>query len=91
MNMTSVTTYQAAMRPTNQREYSRILTAAVISSQFRQKLLANPEKAITAGYAGEVFHLESEEKMRLKSIRARSLPEFASALNPTDRMNKKPL
>jgi hypothetical protein len=91
MNMTSVTTYQAAMRPSNQREYSRILTAAVISSQFRQKLLANPEKAITAGYAGEVFHLEGEEKMRLKSIRARSLPEFASALNPTDRTNKKPL
>jgi hypothetical protein len=63
------------------REYSRILTAAVISSQFRQMLLSNPAKAIAAGFGGEAFCLENEEKNRVASIRATTLADFASELN----------
>ena len=63
------------------QEFSRILTAAVINAQFRQMLLANPGKAIEAGYAGESFHLAREEKSRLVSIRATTLADFASQMS----------
>ena len=63
------------------QEYSRILTAAVISAQFRQLLLSNPGKAIAAGFGGEAFDLDNEDRNRLASIRATSLAEFASQLN----------
>ncbi len=65
----------------NSQEYSRILTAAVISVQFRQLLLSNPAKAIAAGFGGEAFDLDSEDRNRLANIRATSLAEFASQLN----------
>lgn len=63
------------------KEYSRILTAAVISAQFRTMLLTNPGKAIAAGFGGEAFHLESEESKRVASIRAATLADFATELN----------
>ncbi len=63
------------------QEYGRILTAAVISAQFRQLLLSNPAKALAAGFAGEAFHLSSEDRSRLVAIRATSLADFASQLN----------
>lgn len=63
------------------KEYSRILTAAVISSQFRQMLLSNPAKAIAAGFGGEAFCLENEERNRVAAIRANTLADFASELN----------
>lgn len=63
-----------------QNEYSRILTAAVINSHFRQLLLSNPEMAISSGYGGEMFHLPKEEKKRVASIHASSLEDFACQL-----------
>jgi len=62
-------------------EYSRILSAAVISSRFRKMLLANPVKAISDGYSGEQFEIGNEEKNRLASIRANSLADFAAQLS----------
>jgi hypothetical protein len=64
-------------------EFSRILTAAVINTQFRQRLLANPDEAVEAGYAGEPFYLAREDKKCLESIRATSLADFAFQLNRT--------
>lgn len=66
------------------QEVSRLLTAAVISTQFRQILLANPGKAITSGYGGESFSLPREQQKRVSSIRANSLSDFASQLNAID-------
>jgi len=63
-------------RPT--QEVSRLLTAAVISTQFRRLLLTSPDKAISAGFGGESFQLHGEEKHRLASIHANNLAEFAS-------------
>lgn len=63
-----------------QNEYSRILTAAVINSHFRQLLLSNPGMAISSGFGGEDFHLPKEEKSRVASIHASSLEDFASQL-----------
>lgn len=64
-----------------EREYSRILSAAVVNTNFRNLLLADPEKAISGGFAGEDFHLAKEEAKRLALIHAASLAEFASKMN----------
>jgi hypothetical protein len=73
--------------PQNSRprqEVSRLLTAAVISSQFRQVLLTNPSKAINGGYGGEKFDLPRDQQKRMSSIRANSLADFATQLNSID-------
>ena len=62
-------------------EYSRILSAAVINSHFRQMLLDDPVKAISNGYSGEQFNINNEEKVRLSVIRATSLADFAAQLS----------
>jgi hypothetical protein len=62
-------------------EYSRILSAAVINSKFREMLLNDPAKAIANGYSGEKFDLDREDKNRLSAIRATSLAEFAAQLS----------
>lgn len=80
-NETNLTGPKSA-RP--RQEVSRLLTAAVISSQFRQMLLANPSKAISSGYGGESFQLPREQQKRLSSIRANSLSDFASQLSSND-------
>ncbi len=64
-----------------EREYSRILSAAVVNVNFRNLLLADPEKAISSGFAGEDFHLAKDEAKRLALIHAGSLAEFASQMN----------
>jgi hypothetical protein len=67
--------------PPVEPEISRILTAAVINSQFRQMLLSNPGQAVETGYAGQQFSLAREDKKCLGSIRATSLADFAFQLN----------
>lgn len=64
-----------------EREFSRILTAAVVNSNFCKLLLSNPEEAIRGGFAGEDFHLAVEETERLSLIHAGSLAEFATQMN----------
>jgi hypothetical protein len=87
--MIMVTKFQetALTGPKNSKprqEMSRLLTAAVISNQFRQMLLANPGKALTNGYGGESFNLPREQQKRVASIRANNLSDFASQLNTID-------
>ncbi|KAF0111821.1 MAG: hypothetical protein FD147_623 [Chloroflexi bacterium] len=65
----------------SEREYSRIMTAAVVSEKFRKLLLANPRLAIKSGYGGEAFNLAMEESERISSIQATSLAEFARQMN----------
>lgn len=62
------------------QEISRILTAAVINHSFCNLLLSNPAKAIAAGYRGQPFHLPKDDRVRLASIQASSLAEFAAQL-----------
>lgn len=64
-----------------EREFSRILSAAVVSAKFRNLLLSNPGLAISSGFGGEAFHLGRDEAERLSSIRAASLAEFAKQMN----------
>lgn len=65
----------------NEREYSRIMTAAVVNERFRKLLLSNPSLALKSGYGGEAFYLESEESERISAIKATSLAEFARQMN----------
>lgn len=65
----------------NEREYSRIMTAAVVNERFRKLLLSNPSLALKSGYGGEAFNLESEESERISAIKATSLAEFARQMN----------
>jgi hypothetical protein len=62
------------------KEYSRLITAAVINQHFCKTLLTNPEYALATGYAGEPFNLTSEQKNHVLGIQAKSLTEFASQL-----------
>lgn len=65
----------------NEREYSRIMTAAVVNERFRKLLLSNPSLALKSGYGGEAFNLESKESERISAIKATSLAEFARQIN----------
>ena len=60
------------------RELSRVISAAVVNRQFCDLLLIDPNKALSTGYCGENFSLDSDERDRLGSIRAGSLAEFAA-------------
>jgi hypothetical protein len=65
----------------SEREYSRIMTAAVISERFRKLLLSNPELALKNGFGGEAFHLAIEDSKRVSAIRANTLADFAKQMN----------
>jgi len=69
-----------------EKEYSRILTAAVVNEKFRKLLLSDPEMAVRMGFGGEAFHLDKADTHRLASIRATSLAEFARQMNSTGMM-----
>ncbi len=63
-----------------QQEFSRLLTAAVINSRFRQTLLSNPAQAVETGFGGEAFNFAGDVRERVATIRATSLSDFASQL-----------
>ncbi len=69
--------------PSVSSEMNKVLTAAVINTQFRSQLLKNPGRAINKGFAGERFHLESEEQHKLAAIKAHNLAEFAWRMKVT--------
>lgn len=64
-----------------EREYSKILTAAVVNEKFRKLLLTNPGMAIKNGFGGEAFHLGADETRRISAIRVSTLAEFARQMN----------
>lgn len=66
-------------------ELNRLLCAALVSQSFREKLLVNPEAALSEGYSlgsfgTEMFDLTDEEKQVVLSIKAKSLQELASQI-----------
>jgi len=64
----------------NHKEYSRLLTAAVVNTNFRNLLLSDPAQAVSAGFCGECFRFSPEEMDRVITIKAATLPEFAEQL-----------
>lgn len=59
----------------------RLFTAAIVNSQFREKLLTEPELALAGGYLGQAFALSDQEKTIISSVRARDLTDFAQKVN----------
>ena len=63
--------------PTDPNGLSRMFAAAVVSRQFCDMLLKNPQEALQKGYLGETFLLTKEESDLIASIRAESLTDLA--------------
>jgi len=59
----------------------RLFTAAIVNSQFREKLLNEPEMALAGGYLGQTFTLTDQEKKIISNVRARDLTDFAQKVN----------
>lgn len=59
----------------------RLFTAAIVNSQFREKLLREPEIALAGGYLGQTFSLTDQEKTIISNVRARDLTDFAQKVN----------
>ncbi len=59
----------------------QLFAAAVVSRQFREKLLREPEAALASGYLGQTFALTDQEQALIKSIRADSLTDLARKVN----------
>ena len=59
----------------------RLFTAAIVNSQFREKLLREPESALAGGYLGQAFILTDQEKTIISSVRATDLTDFAQKVN----------
>ncbi|GAB4445268.1 MAG: hypothetical protein OHK0041_02450 [Anaerolineales bacterium] len=59
----------------------RVFTAAIVNSQFREKLLREPEMALSGGYLGQTFALTDQERTIISSVRASNLTDFAQKVN----------
>lgn len=59
----------------------RLFTAAIVNSQFREKLLKEPEIALAGGYLGQSFTLTDQEKTIISTVRAHDLTDFAQKVN----------
>ena len=59
----------------------RLVAAAVVNSQFREKLLCEPEAVLANGYLGQAFLLTDQEKAIIRNVRARDLTDFAQKVN----------
>ena len=71
---------QQVQQAGGQRGLNHLLAAAVVSRQFREMLLQDPEAALERGYLGEKFELSHEERERLTSVRARSLADLVRTI-----------
>jgi hypothetical protein len=60
---------------------SRLLVAAAVNPAFCARLLAEPQRALQAGFGGEGFPLSRPTFDALISIRASTLSELAFRLN----------
>ena len=78
---TTVPRYERTGGDHTEKEYSRILTAAVINPQFCRILLTDLDRALNIGFAGEPFRLNTESHDLLSGIHAQSLSEFARQLS----------
>ena len=59
----------------------RLFAAAIVSDQFRETLLREPEAALANGYLGQTFALSDQEKTIIKSVRASTLTDLAQKVN----------
>ena len=68
----------------------RWFAAAIVSDQFRAKLLSEPEAAVNGGYLGQSFSLTDHEKKIIKTVQANNLTDFAQKVNQALKGNQTP-
>lgn len=61
----------------NHEALNRLICAAVVSKDFRHKLLEAPLEAVSNGYMGQNFALTAEEVRMLCSIEASDFQSFS--------------
>ncbi len=66
--------------PISNLELDGLFTAAMVSKDFRQKLLSNARQALADGYRDETFRLNPAERALVLSIRAKTIEDFAQQL-----------
>ena len=62
---------------------SSLFAAAVVSRNFCQKLLSDPQQALKEGYLGKAFALSAEDASLIISLNAKSLPDLAQQVVQT--------
>ena len=62
-------------------DLQRLIAAAVVNREFRERLLCEPEWALSNGYMGQSFSLTDQERTIVVTVRARDLTEFAQKVN----------
>jgi hypothetical protein len=67
--------------PVNRTGLHRLFAAAVVSNQFCETLLREPEAALANGYLGQPFSLSDKERVIIQSVRAKNLTDFAQKVN----------
>ena len=77
----AATSFEYRKPVTDRSGLHRLFTAAIVNSQFREKLLSEPELALAGGYLGQAFTLTEQEKMIISNVRARDLADFAQKVN----------
>jgi len=60
------------------KSLNQLLCAATVNARFREALLADPAKAIAAGYFDQTFRLTAEERDLVTGIQAAQLEDFAA-------------
>ncbi len=86
MTMLTVDAYPAhalgsRSRSAGRNGLHRLFAAAVVSDQFRETLLREPETALARGYLGQPFALTDQEKRIIQSVRADTLTDLAQKVN----------
>lgn len=59
---------------------SRLLSAAIVDEEFRNRLLTEPLSVIADGYNGESFFLGNQVLEAMVTIKAKNLADFVSKL-----------
>jgi len=59
---------------------SRLLSAAIVDEEFRERLLSEPLSVIENGYNGESFFLGNQVLEAMVTIKAKNLADFVSKL-----------
>ena len=80
-NRHGVTPLHLASTNGNATIVQRLIAAAVVNREFRERLLCEPEWALSNGYMGQSFSLTDQERTIVVTVRARDLTEFAQKVN----------
>jgi hypothetical protein len=62
------------------KSLNQLLCAAMVNGRFREMLLHDPARALSAGYLDHSFALTSEEREMVIGIQAQQLEEFAAQI-----------